>query len=271
MVPGGGPADIERAVESIRRLTDAPFGINFLAPFVQRSAVVAASGRVPVVEFFYGEPDHDLIREAKRGGSLVGWQVGSRSEAVDAVAAGCDYIVVQGIEAGGHVRGDLPLKELLSETAGLDVPVVAAGGIGTSAEASAATSAGASAVRVGTRFLAAEESAAHPVYIEALIAATGDDTVLTTAFGVGWPDARHRVLRSALDAAERLDADIVATIGGGQIPRFSAVPPTRDVVGEVGAMALYAGRSVDGVTAIQPAAEIVAELMLDRGAYHASP
>lgn len=265
MVPGGGAADVEHAVASVRRRTDAPFGVNFLVPFVQRAAVAAAAGRIPIIEFFYGDPNADLIGEAKGGGSVVGWQVGSRAEAVEAESAGCDYIVVQGVEAGGHVRGDSSLQELLEETVGLDLPVVAAGGIGTAGDVAAALRAGASAVRVGTRFVAAAESAAHPEYIDALIRATGEDTVVTTAFGVGWPNARHRVLRSALEAAERLDADVAATIGQGQIPRFSAVPPTRDVVGDVGAMALYAGRSVDGVTKIQPAAEIVAELMPDRG------
>ena len=258
MVPGG---DVEEAIANIRRRTDAPFGVNFLVPFVYRPAVEAASGRVPVIEFFYGEPDADLIAGAKRGGSVVGWQVGSRTEAVAAVTAGCDYVIVQGIEAGGHVSGNKPLHELLLETTDLDVPIVAAGGIGTAADVVAALRAGASAVRVGTRFLAAEESAAHPDYTDALISARADDTVLTRAFGVGWPDAPHRVLRSALEAAEALDRDVVATIGRAEIPRFSVVPPTRDVVGAIGAMALYAGRSVEAVTKIQPAAEIVSELL----------
>jgi nitronate monooxygenase len=217
-----------------------------------------------VIELFYGDPDADLVARAKRGGSIAGWQIGSAAEARAARAAGCDYVVTQGMEAGGHVRGRLPVQELLAETSGLGLPVVAAGGIGSAIQVDRALEAGASAVRVGTRFVAAEESAAHPTYIEALIAATREDTVLTTAFGVGWPDAAHRVLRSALEAAERLSDDVVATIGGGPIPRFSPVPPTREALGEVGAMALYAGHSVDGVAKIQPAAAIVAELMRDR-------
>jgi NAD(P)H-dependent flavin oxidoreductase YrpB (nitropropane dioxygenase family) len=113
---------------------------------------------------------------------------------------------------------------------------------------------------VGTRFVAAEESDAHPEYVTRLIAASADDTVLTEAFGVGWPDAPHRVLRAAVRAAEELDGPLAGTLGDGEIPRFAPVPPTREVRGQIAAMALYAGQSVGEVTRAQPAAEIVAEL-----------
>jgi hypothetical protein len=67
----------------------------------------------------------------------------------------------------------------------------------------------------------ASESAAHPAYLEELIAATHVNTVLTEAFGVDWPDAPQRVLRAALESAERLDSDSVARLGDRQIPRLS--------------------------------------------------
>src|SRR5213079_183863 len=119
--------------------------------------------------------------------------------------AGCDVIVAQGIEAGGHVRGTLGLLPLLDEVRTvIDLPIVAAGGIGTGTAMAAALVAGADAVRVGTRFMVASESTAHPTYVEALIGAGADDTVLTTAFGDGWPDAPHRVLKSAIEAGEKL-------------------------------------------------------------------
>jgi NAD(P)H-dependent flavin oxidoreductase YrpB (nitropropane dioxygenase family) len=120
--------------------------------------------------------------------------------------------------------------------------------------------AGAAAVRIGTRFLAAEESDAHPAYVASLIRASRHDTVLTGAFENGWPDAPHRVLASAVTAAERLAGRTVATVGGRELPAFAAVPPTRQAEGEIEAMAMYAGESVDAVTASRPAAEIVAEL-----------
>ncbi|MGH2799044.1 MAG: nitronate monooxygenase [Thermoleophilaceae bacterium] len=66
-----------------------------------------------------------------RAGALAAWQVGSAEEATAAVRAGCDFIVVQGREAGGHLRGTAPLLSLLEQVRGeVDVPVVAAGGIG---------------------------------------------------------------------------------------------------------------------------------------------
>ena len=76
--------------------------------------------------------------------------MGSAEEAAGAVDAGCDYVVVQGTEAGGHVRGTQPLDAVLADTLDLvDVPVVAAGGIGTRDRVAALLAAGASAVRVG--------------------------------------------------------------------------------------------------------------------------
>jgi hypothetical protein len=93
-----------------------------------------------------------------------------------------------------------------------------------------------------------------------LIAASSHDTVLTEAFRTGWPGARHRVLRSAVDGASSFTGPVVARSGGREIPRFSLLPPTRQTHGAIAAMALYAGESVDDVERVQPAAEITAEL-----------
>ncbi len=139
-----------------------------------------------MVEFFYGWPDAALVSAAP----CVGWQVGSADEARAAADAGCAYVIAQGVEAGGHVRGRQTMVQVLDEVcSSVDVPVVAAGGIGTAEAVRAALDGGADAVRVGTRFVAAAESDAHPGYVEALVASTGADTVLTETFSVGWPDA----------------------------------------------------------------------------------
>jgi NAD(P)H-dependent flavin oxidoreductase YrpB (nitropropane dioxygenase family) len=254
-------ADVERGMESARALTARPIGIGFLMPFVVSEAVEAAAASADVVELFYGDPEPDMVRVARAHGALVAWQVGSVAEALAAASAGCDFVVVQGIEAGGHIRGTQRLDEVLAETlAVVDVPVVAAGGVGTAERLSELLAAGASAVGVGTRFVAAAEADAHPLYVEKLIAASREDTVLTECFGCDWPSAPHRVLRSAVAAAELLDRPVAALIGDREIARFAARPPTREVRGDVAAMALYAGESVDQVTRIQPAREIVAEL-----------
>lgn len=262
MVPNPMSADeVRELVGRARALTEGPIGVGFLVPFVVPAAVDAAASEADVVEFFYGEPDPELVRQAHSGGAIAGWQVGSAGEATAAVRARCDYVVAQGVEAGGHVRGTGRLDEVLAATlAAVDVPVLAAGGVGTAERVAELLNAGAAGARVGTRFVAAAESNAHPDYVASLIAASAADTVLTNAFGNGWPDAPHRVLRSAVEAAERHAGDSVGTLGGDAIPRFSAQPVTRHVEGEVAAMALYAGESVGAVTRVQPAAEITAEL-----------
>ena len=228
-------------------------GVNFLIPFLDRSAVEDASERSPFVEFFWGPPDADLVEVVHRGGARAGWQVGSVREACEARDAGCDVIVVQGIEAGGHVRGTVGVVPLLNEVrAVVDVPLVGAGGIGTGEAMAAVLAAGADAVRVGTRFVAAEESIAHPTYVDALIAATADDTVVTTAFGAGWPDAPHRVLKSCIEAGNALGADQV----------WSPEWPSKDYDGgPPTARALYAGQSVGAVRSRQPVSEVVNELV----------
>ncbi len=253
-------------LDELREKTKGIFGVNFLMPFLDRDCVAVAAERARVVEFFYGDPDPTVIEMVHAGGALASWQVGSKEEAVAAEAAGCDLIVAQGAEAGGHVRGRIALLPLLEEVLpAIAVPVVAAGGIGSGRAMAAALVAGASAVRVGTRFVVAAESDAHPDYIAALIAAEPHDTVLTEAFSVGWPNAPHRVLRSSVDAADRHQGDVVGHMPVGEqqmpIPRFAVPPPTRATTGAIEAMALYAGESVGSVRGIQPAGAIVHELV----------
>lgn len=147
----------------------------------------------------------------------------------------------------------------------VEVPVIAAGGIGTGRSMAAALAMGASAVRVGTRLIAAQEANAHPSYVQALIAARAGDTVLTEAFSVMWPNAPHRVLRSCVAAAEAFAGDVVGEITMGEqkmpIPRFAVPTPTRETNGTIEAMPLYAGESVGAVQRVQPAAAIVGELV----------
>jgi nitronate monooxygenase len=256
---------LERVIDEVVSRTGAPFGVNFLMPFLDRDALDVAARRARVVEFFYGDPDAALVEVAHRGGALVSWQVGSVSEAVAAAAAGCDILVAQGMEAGGHVRGTVATFPLLAQVLdAVGLPIVAAGGIGTAHSMAAALAAGASAVRVGTRFVAAAESGAHPKYIEALIAARAEDTVLTEAFSVMWPDAPHRVLRSSVEAAHALADEIAGEIEvRGErmpIPRLAVYCPSRDTTGHIEAMALYAGQSVGAVRRVDSAGEIVREL-----------
>ncbi len=257
-------AAVERYLDEVAALTSAPIGATCIAHFVKPEVVELVASRLPIIEFFYEWPDAARVPAAV----VCGWQVGSVDEAKAAVDAGCQYVIAQGMEAGGHVRGHVALAELLPAVrAAVDLPIVAAGGIGNADAVRAAMAMGADAVRVGTRFVATRESYAHPAYIDALVSAESDDSVLTEAFGVGWPDAPHRVLRSSIDAAAAAPSDTIGeTVSpvGDLLPmvRFGASSPNRDTTGDISAMALYAGRSVGSVDRIMTAAEVVAELAL---------
>jgi NAD(P)H-dependent flavin oxidoreductase YrpB (nitropropane dioxygenase family) len=221
-------------------------GTNFLmplAPSLDRITEYARKSRV--IELFYGDPSSEIVDVIHGAGALAGWQVGSVAEAVAAQECGCDYVVAQGIEAGTE-----HLTELLPATLdAVQVPVVAAGGVATAERFVELMQLGADAVRVGTRFVVCTESMAHPQYVDALVAARGEeDTVVTEWFGEGWEHAPHRVLRSALEAAQQS--------GWRKVP-----PPDRSVKRDISDMALYAGAGVGHVNIVEPAAAVIADLV----------
>ncbi len=264
-VAGLTPDQVEERLDLIRGRTRKPFGLNFLIPVLDREAVALAARACRVVDFFWGDPDPALVGMAHEGGALASWQVGSLGEAVAAEEAGCDFIIAQGIEAGGHIRGQLGVLQLLSQVVeAVKVPVLAAGGIGNARALAGVIAAGGAGARMGTRFLAAEETNAHPEYVKALIEARAEDSVRTSQFHVNCPlcPSTHGVLRSAVEAAEALKQETAGEWTGVRpIPRFAGAPPNRMFVGAIGAMACYAGQSVGDVTRVQPAGEIVRELV----------
>ena len=264
------PETLENILDDVDDVSPGCLGVNFLIPFLEdRSVIDIATGHCRVVEFFYGDPNEDLVRQVHDGNALAAWQVGSLGEAKAAVDAGCDFIIVQGFEAGGHVRGTVSLLPLLTRILDeVSLPVVAAGGIAGASGLAAVLAAGAGAARLGTRFVATPESGYHPQYIQNLLDATDEDTVYTNRFSVMWPDAPHRVLKKSLETAENCRDEIVgqATLCAEKIdiPRFSVMCPFVGTSGNIEAMAQYAGQSAGSVDSVKPAADIVAELV--RGA-----
>jgi NAD(P)H-dependent flavin oxidoreductase YrpB (nitropropane dioxygenase family) len=227
-------------------------GVNFLVPFLGSPTIIeGATHHSGIIEFFYGWPDVTLVACAHDGGAVVGWQVGSADEAAAAEKAGCDYVIAQGTEAGGHLRGHLPLVDVLAGVlACVSVPVVAAGGIGTPQRVRDLLARGADGVRIGTCFLACPEARAHPDYVANLLTAADHDTVLTEWFDDDdeWPNAPHRVLRAALQAAQRT---------GWR----SSKPPSRDDTRPATDMAQYAGTGVGTLTIIEPAERVIRYLV----------
>src|SRR5215471_2877193 len=128
---GMAPAELDKLLAGLAARTPGVLAANFLTGQIDPEAVAAAAARVRIVDFFWADPDPALVELAHRGGALACWQVGSLDEARAAADAGCDVVVVQGTEAGGHIRGHTPLRPLLESVLGqLDLPVLAAGGIG---------------------------------------------------------------------------------------------------------------------------------------------
>jgi len=266
------PSAVADALGRLRSQVAGPLCANLMLHFVDPAdvePVVTAAAQARVVDFFYTDPDPRLVALVHRHGALASWQVGSREEALAAEAAGCDFLIAQGTEAGGHVRGRIGLLALLDEVLeAVAVPVLAAGGIASGRTLAAVLAAGADGARIGTRFLAAEEASAHPVYLDALCGARAQDTVHTEAFRVGWSiTAPHRLLRSCVTAAEAFSGEVVGeamhALTGERYPvaRFGCDGINADFRGEIAAMSLWAGEGVGRVTRVQPAAEIVRDLV----------
>lgn len=269
MLSESGVRPLAERLEWLEKHAEGPFGVGFFAFVVgsQLETLEFAADRAAVIDLFWGAPDPDVVERIHAGGALAFWQVGSIDEVRAAADAGCDAVVAQGCEAGGHVWGGTPLLELLEgAVAVVDVPVIGAGGIATGAAMAAALNAGAAAVRVGTRLLATEESNAHADYVAALLAAGDDATMITSTFARDFaPDAPHRVLRSAVDAATALahESSIAVREYRGQrwdVPPLSAMAATSETTGHIEAMALYAGTGVADISDVPPAADVVTRM-----------
>jgi nitronate monooxygenase len=246
---------LREQIAAIRREHDGPFAVNLVLDFDQAERLeLLIEERVPAISFSWGV-DPDAIRRAREAGATVLVQVGDAGAAREAAQAGADVLIAQGIEAGGHVQSRTPLQRLLGELrAAVSVPLLAAGGIASAASVAAARAAGASGVVAGTAYLAADEADVHAAYREELVAATADDTVLTTLFAVGWPHAPHRVLRNSTYRAWEAQ-------GCPPGVSHSDEQPTNRAAGDAEAMALYAGMGVGEVRAFEPAAQITQRLL----------
>ncbi|HUR73275.1 MAG TPA: nitronate monooxygenase [Sporichthya sp.] len=274
------PARLRTELATHRAAQAGPVAANLLLPFARRAHWEAAKAADAVVTF-WGAP-----RRQTEGVWIH--QCGSVGEAKAAAAAGADAVIVQGVEAGGHVRGTTPALALTEQTRaalGPNVPVWMAGGVAARADVEAALAAGAEAVVVGTRFLMSAESAAHPVYKQRLVAA--EETVLTEMFGAGWPAAPHRVIpnaatrrwlredprgpawvrtlhRATAPLLSRAPVSVIQRAARVQRPGMPLLGPAAATVGDPDSLLdsgpLYAGQCVARIDDIRPAGEIVAEL-----------
>jgi nitronate monooxygenase len=274
-----GAAAIERELAAARGLTGRPIAVNILLPFARHSWFEAAAA-ADVVVTYWGTP------RRRTPGAWI-HQCGSLTEARAAQAAGADAVILQGVEAGGHVRGTTPGLRLLAEARPAlptGYPLLLAGGIADGGDVREALEAGAAGAVAGTRFLLSEESRAHPEYRRRLVQA--ETTILTELFGMAWP-APHRVVPNAatdrwlgrdgrVPALNRLlsrlsapgaryaPSSIQARMARAQRPGSRMLSPQAALDDGpetlVDAGPLYAGETVARIGDVRPAAELVRSL-----------
>ncbi|MFJ4202022.1 NAD(P)H-dependent flavin oxidoreductase [Streptomyces sviceus] len=257
----------------LARLTEGtgrPVGVNLIPEVVgpreldRQVAQVLDETPERVHLSFFGLPEDAVFERVAAAGRHVVVQVGTVADGVCAAEQGA-VVVAQGIEAGGHLLGTARRDELVGALRARmpGACLVASGGIGSPEEAGRAVAAGADGVLLGTAFVVATESRAHPYFKGAVTAAKGSDTVITDVYEIGWPGRRHRVLATSATADPGQAKKFIGrTVVEGKpylVPRFSSAVPTEATTGRIDEMAMYCGLSCGAVSHEVPAAAVVAE------------
>ncbi|OUZ99622.1 2-nitropropane dioxygenase [Macleaya cordata] len=271
------PDYLRELIRKTRTLTDKPFGVGVILAFPHEANIKAIlDEKVALLQVYWGEFPKELVVEAHRAGVKVVHQVGSLKDAEKAINSGVDAIIVQGHEAGGHVIGQDGLMTLLPRVVDLvadrNIPIIAAGGIVDGRGYVAALALGAKGICLGTRFLATEESFAHPIYKRKLVEL--DDTKYTNIFGrARWPGAPHRVLQTPFfkdlklfpDHENEVNQPVIghSTIHGmeKEVHRYAGTVPNMTTKGDIESMVMYAGQGVGLIKEILPAGEVVKRLV----------
>jgi len=272
---GNAPADILAAeIERTRALTDRPFAVNLvtIAPAFPEQLDVLTQLKPRYVVFAGSFPNARQIALVKEHGGKVMCFASTLSIAKRMVRYGADALVLEGMEAGGHV-GHVSLTVLLQQVLFEveDVPVFVAGGISTGRMCAHMFLMGAAGVQLGTRFAVATESCAHPAFKEKFRKANARDAVSTPQFDSRLPVVAVRALRNGgLDEFARLQLDLIAKLDAGEVHREEAqmevekfwMGALRRAVcdGDVAQGSLMAGQSVGLVNKEESVGEIIADL-----------
>ena len=178
---GHMPPEVLRAeIQKAKGWTDKPFGVNIMlmSPFVKEVMQVVVEERAPVVTTGAGNPA-EYLPALKEIGTKVIPVVASVALAKRLVRSGVDAVIAEGTESGGHI-GDITTMALVPQVVdAVDVPVIAAGGIGDSRGIVAAMALGASGVQMGSRFVVSAECIAHENYKNLVLKAKDRSTVVT--------------------------------------------------------------------------------------------
>jgi enoyl-[acyl-carrier protein] reductase II len=269
------PPRLAEEIKGTQALTQKPFGVNLITmhPKLDELVQVCLAHKVGHIVFAGGIPPGSAIKAAKDGGAKVICFAPALALAKKLVRSGADALVIEGSEAGGHI-GPVSLNVLAQEILPhiRDVPVFVAGGIGRGEAILSYLEMGAAGAQLGTRFVCATESIAHPNFKRAFIRGAARDALPTVQLDERFPVIPVRALQN--EGTKRFLEHQAATIrrylagevekGAAQldIEHFWAGALRKAVVdGDVENGSLMAGQSVGMVTREQPAVEIVRELV----------
>ena len=253
---GNAPADyVREQIHKARTLTDKPFGVNvmLMSPYASEVMGMLVEEKVAVVTTGAGNPGQ-YIPALKEVGTVVIPVIPSVALAQRMEKAGADAVVAEGCEAGGHI-GELTTMTLIPMVAdGVNIPVIAAGGIADKRGVAAALALGAEGVQVGTRFICSEECIVHQNYKEAVVAAKDRDAVVTGRF-TGHPvRTLKNKLTKTMDKIEKEgDLEAFEKMGAGAL-RAAVVD------GDTQMGSVMAGQSAGLIHDIKSCDEIVKDL-----------
>ena len=270
------PALLDAEIAATRAMTDAPFGVNLITMHPDLLALIDVCGAHAVghVVLAGGLPPGGAIERIRQAGAKVLCFPPTLAFAKKLIRSGVDALVIEGMEAGGHigpVSTSVLAQEMLPEIAA-QLPVFVAGGIGRGEAIAGYLEMGAAGVQLGTRFVCASESIAHPNFKKAFIRASARDAVASVQIDPRLPVIPVRALKNAggelftakqREVAQALDEGrVVMAEAQLQIEHYWAGALRRAVIdGDVEHGSLMAGQSVGMVTREEPAATILAQLL----------
>ncbi len=275
------PELLDAEIAATRKLTDKPFGVNLITMHPQLFDLieVCAKHGVGHVVLAGGLPPAGSLDAIKGNGAKLICFAPALSLAKKLVRSGVDALVVEGMEAGGHigpVATSVLAQEILPDIAD-QVPVFVAGGIGRGEAIAGYLDQGAAGVQLGTRFACASESIAHPNFKKAFFRASARDAVASVQIDPRLPVIPVRALKNASsDLFTAKQREVAGLLDEGkvemmeaqlQIEHYWAGALRRAVIdGDVDNGSLMAGQSVGMVTKEEPVADIVAQLMAEAAA-----
>jgi enoyl-[acyl-carrier protein] reductase II len=269
------PPRLAEEIAGTKALTDKPFGVNLITMHPRLDQLVDAclEAKVGHIVFAGGIPPGSAIKKAKDGGAKVVCFAPALVLAKRMIRSGADALVIEGSEAGGHI-GPVSLNVLAQEILPhiTEVPVFVAGGIGRGEAILSYLEMGAAGVQLGTRFVCATESIAHPAFKRAFIRGNARDAMPTVQLDDAFPvipvralqnGGTRRFLEFQAETIRRFKAgEVEKEAAQLEIEHFWAGALRRAVIdGDVENGSLMAGQSVGMVAKEQPTAEIVAELI----------